>query len=148
MSCHIKLSYPSGALINIIVFLCLIICLWCSKSVYGREIIRAKEIDSYMYSEGKMKKSAGQYEITYLVESDKIVRMRVYNYINNKVESDDVVYKIQSQLKGYIPEEQSVRALGYPGVNSIEILVFDGQYIRSVRSSANYFIITNMIQVK
>ena len=48
----------------------LLICF--PQFAFSGETVYAKEIESYMYADGKMKHSKGQFEITYFLEGDII----------------------------------------------------------------------------
>lgn len=127
-----------------------------SESGLCGETIYAKELESYMYVDGKMKHSKGQFEITYLYEGDKIIRTRVYDLNKNEVIPDNTVYQIQRQLWSdpniNLPllGKRIIRAVGQPGNDAIEILTIelDGEFIQSVRSTANYFIINRYKRIK
>jgi hypothetical protein len=131
----------------------LIICF--SQSAFSAETIYAKEIEGYMYVDGKMKHYEGKFEITYFLDGDKITRTRVYDLNKNEVIPDNTVYQIQRQLssdpKKNLPGRKKViRAVGQPGTDAIEILCIeiDGDFIQSVKSTSDYFILSRYKRIK
>lgn len=126
--------------------------------VAAEETIYAKEVESYFYGDGKMKRSEGQFENTYHIKGDTITRTRVYDVKNKEVIPDDTVYAIQRQLLsdptinmslGVLHFERPViRAIGQPGLDAVEILVIGETYVQSVKSTAHYFIITRMKRIE
>jgi hypothetical protein len=129
--------------------------IFLSEYAFCAETIHATELESYMYIDGKMKQSKGQFEITYLHEGNKITRTRVYDFIKHKVIPDDTVYQIQRQLwsdpeANFPLRKRVIRAIGQPGTDAIEILSIeiDGEFIQSVKSTADYFIISRYKRLK
>ena len=118
------------------------------KIVFCAETITTKETDSYFYADGKMKHSKGQFEITYYIEDDKITRTRVYDVKKKQVIPDNTVYIIQRQLTSDPHNKRpklgapTIRAIGQPGLDAIEILVIGEKFIQSVKSTSDYFVIS------
>jgi hypothetical protein len=123
---------------------------------FGGETIYAKEIEYFMYKDGKMTRSDGEFEVTYFIEGDKIRRTRVYNLMKNEVIPDDSIYHIQRQLWSdpqlnlSLQNKRVIRAIGQPGTDAIEILSieFNGYFLQSVRSYSDYFVISRYRIIK
>ena len=75
-----------------ITFIIFVIFIFCNFG-YAGETITVREIEGYFYADGKMKRSKGQFEITYYLEGKTITRTRVYDYRKNKVIPDDTFPK-------------------------------------------------------
>jgi hypothetical protein len=123
-----------------------------STNVFAGETITTQEVDSYMYQDGEVgERSKGQYEVTYYIEGNTVTRTRVYDSFHKDVIPDNTIYQIQRQLSSdpiiensHIPEPyRTIRAIGQPGKDSVEILMINDKYVQSVRSTGNYFIITS-----
>lgn len=117
------------------------------------QILKAREIESYFYHDGKMKKSDGEFEITYKLIRDKVIRTKVYNFVKHQNIPDDTVYTIQRELssdpsQNIRPHSKSViRAVGQPGTDAIEILVIFDNYIQTVKSTSDYFVISRFVRI-
>ena len=61
------------------VIISLLTVIFLSMPAFCSETIYAKETSSLFYQNGNIKKSEGQFENTYLLEGNKIIRTRVYN---------------------------------------------------------------------
>ena len=68
---------------------------------------------------------------------------------------DNTVYQIQRQLwsdpvQGIITRvvKPSVRAIGQPGADAVEIFVIDDTFVQSVRSTGAYFVISRLKRIK
>jgi hypothetical protein len=57
----------------------LVVFLTCRVALAG-ETITAQEVEGYFYADGDMKPYKPQFEITYLVQEDTVVRTRVYDF--------------------------------------------------------------------
>lgn len=116
--------------------------------VLAGETITAQEVEGYFYADGEMKRSNGQFEITYYLEGDSVTRTRVYDLKKKEVIPDNTVYQIQRQLTSdpttglSIGVEPVVRAIGQPGLDAIEILMIGKTFIQSVKSTSDYFVIS------
>jgi len=125
----------------------------CSPVIAG-ETITAKEVDGYFYSDGVMKRSKGQFEITYYMEGNIITRTRVYDLNKKQVIPDNVIYHIHRQLSSDPTKGMSliggpiIRAIGQPGADSVEILSIGDTFIQSVRSTGDYFVISRLKRIK
>jgi hypothetical protein len=147
--------YSGGILMfRVFIHIFFIVMVFSESGLCG-ETIYAKELENYMYIDGKMKHSKGQFEITYLYEGDKIIRTRVYDLNKNEVIPDNTVYQTQRQLwsdpETNLPlKKQVIRGVGQPGKDAIEILSIeiDGDFIQSVKSTSNYFIISRYKRIK
>jgi len=120
------------------------------------------ETESYFYADGEMKKSPGQFEITYFLDGNKITRTRVYDRSKKEVIPDDTVYEVQGQFSshpGTLPQARSgpqtrqvfppvLRAIGQPGADAIEILVVGEDFIQSCKSTSSYFVISRFQRLK
>jgi hypothetical protein len=111
------------------------------------EIITALEIQSCFYKDGKMDCSKGEFKITYYRDGDKIVRTNVFNFKKKESISDNTVYRVIGDLfsdprnnPGHLP--QVTRALGFPGMDAMEILAIEKGYMQAVKSTSNYFVIS------
>lgn len=124
------------------------------KSAFGAETIYAQEVESYFYADGDMKRSPGQFEITYFVDGNTVTRTRVYDIQKKEVIPDDTVYRIQNQLSSDPTKGSSlfgppvVRAIGQPGTDAVEILVIGDTFIQSVKSTSDYFVISRFKRTK
>jgi len=123
--------------------------------VLAGETITAKEVESYFYADGEMKRSAGQFEITYYMEGNTITRIRVYDLKRKEFIPDNTVYHIQRQLssdpsKGLslLTDQPIIRAIGQPGLDAIEILVLSETFIQAVKSTSDYFVISRLKRIK
>ncbi|MDP2787223.1 MAG: hypothetical protein Q8O79_04010 [Pseudomonadota bacterium] len=131
----------------------LVVCFACGVALAG-ETITAQEVEGYFYAAGEMKRSKGQFEITYYIEKDTVTRTRVYDLNKKKVIPDDTVYRIQRQLesdptKGMsISGKTTIRAIGQPGTNAVEILMIGETFIQSVKSTSDYFVISRLKRTK
>jgi hypothetical protein len=101
-----------------------------------------------------MKRSKGQFEITYYIEGSTITRTRVYDINIKKVIPDDTVYQIQSQLlsdpaKGAsVGVKPIIRAIGQTGLDAIEMLMIGDSFIQPVKSTSDYFVISRLKRIK
>jgi len=135
-------------------FLVSMAMLFACRAVIAGETITAQEVDGYFYSDGEMKRSKGQFEITYYMEGDIITRTRVYDLNKKQVIPDNVIYHIQRQLssdptKGmHLIGGPIIRAIGQPGADAVEILSIGDTFIQSVRSSGDYFVISRSKRIK
>ncbi|MBM4273899.1 MAG: hypothetical protein FJ134_05480 [Deltaproteobacteria bacterium] len=129
-----------------------------SAALICGEVIVANEIESFMYADGEMKRSTGNFEITYSYEGDKIIRKKILNIKTNELITDNTIYHIKRNMvsdpqTGFNPfGRRAIRAIGNPGTDSIEILTIFPEkgalYIQSVRSTMDYFIISRSKIVK
>jgi hypothetical protein len=128
-----------------------------NSPVIAGETITAREVEGYFYADGKMKRSKGEFEITYYLEGKTITRTRVYDYRKNKIIPDDTVYYIQDQLSSHPKSEEwewieprgpVIRAIGQPGLDAIEILAVGENYIQCVKSTSDYFVISRSKRIK
>ena len=120
--------------------------------ICGQTIV-AREVEGYFYSDGKMQKSAGQFENTYYYQGDTIKRIKVHDFRNNRTEEDDTVYQVQRQLlsdpgRNISLSEPVIRAIGQPGMVAVEILVVGDTFIQSVKSTSGYFVISRFKRIK
>ncbi|SRR6266705_2660885 len=131
----------------------LVVFLTCRVALAG-ESITAQEVEEYFYANGEMKRSKGQFEITYYLEGNTVTRTRVYDLNKKEVIPDDTVYQTQRQLwsdptKGtLLGRKPVIRAIGQPGTDSIEILMIGETFIQSMRSTSDYFIISRQKRIK
>jgi hypothetical protein len=133
----------------------LFIIIFISEIAICGEAIYAKETNGFFYKDGKIKQSEGQFENIYLLEHNKIIRTRVYNIKTKEIIVDNTVYTIHKGLASdpnmnLAAKNPIIRALGQPGTDAIEILVidFNGSQMQSIKSTADYFVIShyNIIQ--
>lgn len=137
------------AKIYILFFSCFML-LGSSIPTLAGETITAREIEGYFYTDGKMKRSKGQFEITYFYEGKTIIRTRVYDYSKKKIIPDDTVYLVLEHLSSHPgknpnikePRGSVIRAVGQPGLDAVEILVVGEDFIQSVKSTSDYFVIS------
>lgn len=133
----------------------LLIAIFVSGPAFCGETIYAKETNSFFYKDGKVKQSEGQFENTYLLEGNKIIRTRVFNIKTNEIIPDNTIYTIHRGLTSdpnvnMSAKKSIIRALGQPGTDAIEILVIDSNrgHVNSVKSSADYIIINHYNIIK
>jgi hypothetical protein len=133
----------------------LLMVIYMSGPVFCGETIYAKETNSFFYKNGKIEQSEGQFENTYLFEGNKIIRTRVYNIKNKEIITDNTIYTIHKGLASdpnmnLSSKKSIIRALGQPGTDAIEILVidFNGSQMNSIKSTADYFVISHYKIIK
>jgi hypothetical protein len=142
-----------GAVNRVAVLIVLAVLLTCEVALAG-ETITAQEVEGYFYADGEMQRSKGQFEITYYIEGNTITRTRVYDLKNKKVIPDNTAYQIQHQLlsdpsKGLsLSGKPIIRAIGQPGSDAVEILMIGDAFIQSVKSTADYFVISRLKRIK
>lgn len=135
-------------------FLIALVVYFSCRVAFAGETITAQEVEGYFYADGEMKRSRGQFEITYYVEGDTVTRTRVYDIDKKQVIPDDTIYQIQRQLasdpsKGLsLSGEPIIRAIGQPGTDAVEILMIGGTFIQSVKSTSDYFVISRQKRIK
>jgi hypothetical protein len=111
-------------------------------------------VEGYFYADGEMQRSRGQFEITYYLEENTITRTRVYDLKKKEVIPDNTAYHIQRQLfsdpsQGLaLSGNPVIRAIGQPGLDAIEILMIDDAFIQSIKSTADYFVISRQKRLK
>jgi len=131
-----------------VVLLGSLLLLVCQVTWAGETII-GQEVESYFYKDGEeMKQEKGQFENTYYLEGDTITRTRVYDLFEKEVIPDDTVYHIQRQLLSDVGRGLVIQAFGQPGGAAIEILVIGKTFIRSVKSTPHYFVISRYKRIK
>jgi len=129
------------------------------SALFGQTIVGV-EVESYFYADGQMKRDAGQFENTYLVQRDKIIRTRVYDQAKKEVIPDDTEYRILSNLMSH-PERMPqvgdkrgvgrpavIRAVGMPGADAVEVLVIGPDFIQACKSTSDYFVISRLKRIK
>jgi hypothetical protein len=131
----------------------LVLLLNCQVPLAG-ETITAQEVEGYFYKDGEMKRSTGQFESTYYLEGSTITRTRVYDLKNKEFIPDDTIYQIQRQLKSdpskglSLGGEPIIQAIGQPGTDAVDILMIGDAFIQSVKSTADYFVISRQKRIK
>ncbi len=128
----------------------------CTPNSNAGETIVTDETETYFYADGKMEKSNGQFEITYYIEDDKITRTRVFDKNKKEDIPDDTAYILQKQLssdpsnKFHINgvDKDVIRAIGQPGLDAVEILVIQKDFVQSCKSTSDYFVITRAKRIK
>lgn len=131
----------------------LIVLLAC-RTAFAGETITAQEVEGYLYADGEMKRSKGQFEITYYIEGNSVTRTRVYDFDKKKVIPDNSVYQIQYQLLSdptrgaSLSGKPIIRAIGQPGIDAMEILTIGDTFIQSVKSTSDYFVISRLKRIK
>ena len=134
--------------------LILLVSLFTCKDALADETITAQEIENYFYANGEMKRSKGQFEVTYYIEGDTITRTLVYDLNKKQARPDDTVYSIVRDLwsdpsKGLsFGRGPVIRAIGKPGADAPEILAIGETYIQSVTSALDYFVISRYKRIK
>jgi hypothetical protein len=135
-------------------FLIALVVFFECRVAFAGETITAQEVEGYFYADGEMKRSTGQVEITHYVEGDTVTRTRVYNLDKKQVIPDNTVYQIQRQLwsdpsKGLsFSEKPIIRAISQPGTDAVEILMIGETFIQSMKSTADYFVISRQKRIK
>jgi hypothetical protein len=130
--------------------LSLLIVVFLFGPAFCAETIYAKETISFFYQNGIIKQSEGQFENTYLLEGNKVIRTRVFNIKTYEIIPDNTIYTIHKGLASDLNVNMSgknpiTRALGQPGTDAIEILVIDSNsgHINSIKSTAGYIVISH-----
>ena len=78
----------------------------------------------------------------------------VYDLNKKQVMPDNTVYRIQRQLESdpakgtFISGKTTIRAIGQPGTNAVEILMIGETFIQSVKSTSDYFVIGRLKRTK
>lgn len=138
---------------KVVILLALVVFLVCGVTLAG-ETITSQEVEGYFYSDGEMKRSNPQFEFTYYIEGNTITRIRVYDLNKKEIIPDDTVYQIQRQLasdpsKGLLVSGiPLIRAIGQPGTDAIEILVIGEIFIKTVKSTSDYFVFSKQRRLK
>lgn len=131
----------------------LVVLLAC-RTAFAGETITAQEVEGYFYADGEMKRSKGQFEITYYIEGNTVTRTRVYDFDKKQVIPDDTVYQIQRQLLSdptrgaSLSGKPIIRAIGQPGLDAVETLIIGDTFIQSVKSTSDYFVISRLKRIK
>ena len=125
-----------------------------SGFVCAGEMFTFQEQESYFYADGKMERSEGRYEYVYFMEGDTITRIQVLDLKKNETQYDNTKFYIERQLRSdptkglAIQSKGVVRAIGRPGIDGVEILSITEQFMQSVKSTSNYFVITRLKRIK
>ena len=136
-----------------VLFFTIFLIIFVTANAFAGETITAREIEGYFYADGKMERSEGLFENTYYFEDDQITRTRVYDFKKKKIIPDDTIYKIQRQLWSDPTQGLSIigvpiiRAIGQPGKDAIEILIIGEKYIQSIKSTADYLVISRFERI-
>lgn len=136
------------------VFLILLVVLLACRAAFAGETITAQDVEGYFYADGVMKRSKGQFEITYYIEGNTVTRTRVYDIDKKQVIPDDTVYQIQRQLLpdqtigASLSDKPVIRAIGQPGLDAMEILIIGDTFIQSVKSTSDNFVISRLKRIK
>jgi hypothetical protein len=125
-----------------------------SVAVAG-ETISTVELQSFFYADGRMEKSEPRFEMTYFVEGDTVTRTRVYDKVNKEVIPDDTQYAI---VRGLSSDPQNplssmrgisvIRAVGSPGSDAVEVIVIGSDFVQTVKSTRNYFVISRQKRIQ
>lgn len=129
--------------------------------VYGQQTVVGVEVESYFYADGEMKREAGRFENTYLVQEDRIIRTRVYDQTKKEVIPDNTTYLIMEHLVSHpkrfpsVGEKRRVgewaaviRAVGEPGSDAVETVVIGSDFIQTCKSASDYFVISRFRRIK
>ena len=125
-----------------------------SSFVCAGEMITFQEQESYFYADGKMERSEGRFESVYYMEGDTITRIQVLDLKYNEIQNDNTKFYIERQLRSdpkkglAIQSKGVVRAIGRPGIDGVEILSITEQFMQSVKSTSNYFVISRLKRIK
>jgi hypothetical protein len=131
-----------------------LITLLATGYVCAGEMVTFRELESYFYVDGKMERSEGRYEYVYFMEGDTITRIQVLDLKKNETQYDNTKFYIERQLRSdptkglAIQSKGVVRAIGRPGIDGVEILSITEQFMQSVKSTSNYFVISRSMRVK
>ena len=116
--------------------------------------IVAEEIESYLLSPGESKRFEGQYQVTYFVDGDTVVRERITDYQTKEVKADGTVYQIQRQLISDPTNprpwtaETVIRAIGQPGNDEVETLSISKDSVITARSNRDYILVSRSRRLK
>lgn len=131
-----------------------LIALLGSGFVFAGEMITFQEQESYFYADGKMERSEGRFESVYYMEGNTITRIQVLDLTNKEIQYDNTKFYIERQLRSdptkglAIQSKAVVRAIGRPGIDGVEILSITEQFMQSVKSTSNYFVISRLKRIK
>lgn len=116
--------------------------------VFAGEVMVATETESCFYADGKMECSIGEFINTYYLDGDKIIRTNVFNIKKKDSIADNTVYAVLDKLSsdprnndGKIMP-QIIRAIGFPGIDAVELLSIGKGHMQAVKSTSDYFVIT------
>lgn len=135
-------------------FVIILMMLLDTGSACAEEMMTFREVESYLYADGKMERSDGRFEIVYFIEGDTITRIRVMDLKNNEVNYDKTTFHIDRKLrsdpiKGTASQRKPVvRAVGRPGIDGVEILSITDQFMVSVRSTSDFIEISSSRRIK
>jgi hypothetical protein len=109
-------------------------------------IVIAKEKTAITYGKGKVYKNTVQYEFHYDVdEENKVVyRKEVNNFRTGQETEDSTTYSIIENSIDIYSGEKMIKAVGKPALDSLELIVIGKNFVLSCRSTADYFIVTDM----
>jgi hypothetical protein len=125
-----------------------LLTLLSTSYVCGAEMVTFRELESYFYTDGKMERSEGRFESVYYMEEDTITRIKVFDFKNNETHYDETTFVIERKLRSdpthglAIQGKVVVRAIGMSGIDGVEILSITDQFMQSVKSVSNYFVIS------
>jgi hypothetical protein len=127
-------------------------------SLRAQTTIVARETGSWLVHEDGLEELRPQWEITYEVTENTVTRTKLVDIRDGSIRIDNTVYRIlplptqdmAALILNSVPEAQAtqvgpvIRALGQPAPLAVEILVIGPSFVRSTRSSAGYFAITDL----
>jgi hypothetical protein len=119
-------------------------------SACAEEMMTFQEQESYLYADGKMKRSERRFEIVYFMEGDTITRIRVMDLKNNEIHSDKTTFHIDRKLRSDPTKGGAgvIRAIGRTGIDGVEILSITGQFMVSIKSISDYIEISRLKRIK
>ncbi len=143
------------------VILSLIVPVILSGPIQAQTIV-AEEVTTWMFADGEMKPADGLYTVTYNVVGDQIRRTLVANNKTGEITEDNTTYSVIADLLSH--DLQAVvfdsarsgasfsgpimRAIGRPASDAVEILIIGQSFVRSVRSSVDWVVITELKRVR
>jgi hypothetical protein len=137
-------------------FLAALIVLSYAAALSQPQTIVGVQTGGWHFADSQMKNTSDQFEITYQVTGDTVIRTKVYDRKKDQTIPDHTEYIILSHLESHSMKVLSsksgtpqkgmfppvVRAVGQPGTDAVEILVIGADFIQSVKSTSDYFVIS------
>ena len=120
------------------------------------QTIVTHETERYFYRGGRMEKFDGQFEYTYLLDTDKetLIRTRIYDYQTKKITPDETVYQVQKQLRSHPDRSMRyalptvIRAFGQTDVDTVELLSIEDSNVTFAKSTSDEMMISRAKRLK
>ncbi len=116
--------------------------------------IVADEIESYLFTKNESKRFEGQYQVTYYLDGDTVVKERILDHKSSEIKADNTVFQIQRQLVSD-PTNPSpwssarvIRAVGQTTSDEMEILSITDDFVISAKSSRDQMLVSRARRLK